>query len=379
MIYLDNAATSQKKPQAVYDAVLYAMGHMGNAGRATHAASHGSSKTVFDTRALLTKFFHGDKISNCIFTKNSTESLNIAIQGSLKAGDHVITTVMEHNSVLRPLYAMEKRGVELSFLQYTEEEGLDYDSLDSLLQKNTKAIVCTHASNLTGDMLDLERMGEFAKKHGLLFIVDASQTAGVYEIDCTKWGISILCFTGHKSLLGPQGTGGMIIAPGVEIAPLSFGGTGVETYNPEMPLENPNHLEAGTLNGHGIAGLHAGVEYILETGIDKIRSIELELMERMYTGIVHLPGIRIYGNFKTRKRCPILNLNLYDYDSAVVSDELFTRFSIATRSGGHCAPLMHEALKNVNQGSVRFSFSHFNTKEEVDQTIEALRILSEEG
>lgn len=202
MIYLDNAATSQKKPQAVYDAVLYAMGHMGNAGRATHAASHGSSKTVFDTRALLTKFFHGDKISNCIFTKNSTESLNIAIQGSLKAGDHVITTVMEHNSVLRPLYAMEKRGVELSFLQYTEEQGLDYDSLDSLLQKNTKALVCTHASNLTGDMVDLERMGEFAKKHGLLFIVDASQTAGVYEIDCTKWGISVLCFTGHKSLLG---------------------------------------------------------------------------------------------------------------------------------------------------------------------------------
>lgn len=171
----------------------------------------------------------------------------------------------------------------------------------------------------------------------------------------------------------------MIIASGVDIAPLSFGGTGVETYNPDMPLENPNHLEAGTLNGHGIAGLHAGVEYILETGIDKIRSIELDLMERMYTGIVHLPGIRIYGNFKTGKRCPILNLNLYDYDSAVVSDELFTRFSIATRSGGHCAPLMHEALKNVNQGSVRFSFSHFNTKEEVDQTIEALRILSEEG
>lgn len=379
MIYLDNAATSQKKPQAVYDAVLYAMRHMGNAGRASHSASHGSSKTVYDTRVLLTEFFHGSKVANCIFTKNSTESLNIAIQGSLQSGDHVITTVMEHNSVLRPLYAVEKKGVELSYLSYSEAKGLDCNSLDSLLKKNTKALVCTHASNLTGDMVDLERMGEFAKKHDLLFIVDASQTAGVYDIDCKKWGISILCFTGHKSLLGPQGTGGMIIAPGVEITPLSFGGTGVETYNPDMPLENPNHLEAGTLNGHGIAGLHAGVEYILETGIDHIRNKELSLMERMYEGIVQLPGIRIYGDFKTKKRCPIINLNLYDYDSSVVSDELFTRFGIATRSGGHCAPLMHEALNNVKQGSVRFSFSHFNTEEEVDKTIEALKILSEEG
>lgn len=379
MIYLDNAATSQKKPQAVYDAVLYAMRHMGNAGRASHSASHGSSKTVYDTRVLLTEFFHGSKVANCIFTKNSTESLNIAIQGSLQSGDHVITTVMEHNSVLRPLYAVEKKGVELSYLSYSEAKGLDCNSLDSLLKKNTKALVCTHASNLTGDMVDLERMGEFAKKHDLLFIVDASQTAGVYDIDCKKWGISILCFTGHKSLLGPQGTGGMIIAPGVEITPLSFGGTGVETYNPDMPLENPNHLEAGTLNGHGIAGLHAGVEYILETGIDHIRNKELSLMERMYEGIVQLPGIRIYGDFKTKKRCPIINLNLYDYDSSVISDELFTRFGIATRSGGHCAPLMHEALNNVKQGSVRFSFSHFNTEEEVDKTIEALKILSEEG
>ena len=189
MIYLDNAATSQKKPQAVYDAVLYAMRHMGNAGRASHSASHGSSKTVYDTRVLLTEFFHGSKVANCIFTKNSTESLNIAIQGSLQSGDHVITTVMEHNSVLRPLYAVEKKGVELSYLSYSEAKGLDCNSLDSLLKKNTKALVCTHASNLTGDMVDLERMGEFAKKHDLLFIVDASQTAGVYDIDCKKWGI----------------------------------------------------------------------------------------------------------------------------------------------------------------------------------------------
>ncbi len=379
MVYLDNAATSQKKPQAVYDAVLSAMGSMGNAGRSTYGASHSSSKTVFETRTLLTGFFHGTKVSNCIFTKNSTESLNIAIQGSLKAGDHVITTVMEHNSVLRPLYAMERRGVELSFLNYREECGLDYESLDSLLKKNTKALVCTHASNLTGDMVDIKRMGEFAKKHGLLFIVDASQTAGVYEIDCEKWGISVLCFTGHKSLLGPQGTGGMIVADGVELCPLSYGGTGVETYKQDMPEENPNHLEAGTLNAHGIAGLHAGVEYIIESGMDKIREKELSLMNRMYEAVKNLPGITIYGDFSKRERCPILSLNLYDYDSAAVSDELFTRFSIATRSGGHCAPLMHRALNNVEQGCVRFSFSHFNTEEEVDQAIEAIRILSEEG
>ena len=379
MIYLDNAATSQKKPQAVYDAVLYAMGHMGNAGRSSYGASHSSSKTVFETRTLLTAFFHGNKASNCIFTKNSTESLNMAIQGSLKSGDHVITTVMEHNSVLRPLYAMEKRGVELSFLSYSEDKGLNYEGLDTLLQKNTKALICTHASNLTGDMVDLERMGEFARKHGLLFIVDASQTAGVYEIDCEKWGISVLCFTGHKSLLGPQGTGGMIIADGVSLAPLSYGGTGVETYNHDMPKENPNHLEAGTLNAHGIAGLHAGVEYIKEYGMEKIREKELFLMRKMYEAVKGLPGIRIYGDFSVKERCPVLSLNLYDYDSGAVSDELFTRFNIATRPGGHCAPLMHKALNNVEQGSVRFSFSHFNTEEEVDQAIEAIRILSEEG
>ena len=379
MIYLDNAATSQKKPQSVYDAVLYAMGHMGNAGRTAYGASHASSKTIFETRELLTKFFHGGPVSNCIFTKNSTESLNIAIQGSLQKGDHVISTVMEHNSVLRPLYAMEKRGVELSFLPYTEEEGLEYEKLEALLQKNTKAVVCTHASNLTGDMVDLERMGEFARKHGLLFIVDASQTAGVYEIDCKKWGISILCFTGHKSLLGPQGTGGMVIQEGVSVTPLSYGGTGVESYNQDMPLENPNHLEAGTLNAHGIAGLHAGVEYIMETGIETIRTRELMLMERMYDAIKALPGIRVYGNLGKKERCPILCLNLYDYDSAAVSDELFTRFGIVTRPGGHCAPLMHVALNNVEQGAVRFSFSHFNTEEEVDEAIRAMEILSKEG
>ena len=379
MIYLDNAATSQKKPKEVLEAVLHAMESMGNAGRSTHEAAHSSTKTVFDTRVLLTEFFHGKNPSHCIFTKNSTESLNMAILGSLKPGDHVITTVMEHNSVLRPLYAMERQGVELSFCGLDEHGILDYASLEKLWKKNTKAIVHTHASNLTGDLVDLEKISTFVKEKSLFWIMDASQTAGVYDIDMEKLGIDILCFTGHKSLLGPQGTGGMLIKEGISLRSLSYGGTGVETYNHDMPKENPNHLEAGTLNAHGIAGLHAGVEYIKEYGMEKIREKELFLMRKMYDAVKGLQGIRIYGDFSVKERCPVLSLNLYDYDSGAVSDELFTRFNIATRPGGHCAPLMHKALNNVEQGSVRFSFSHFNTEEEVDKAIEAIRILSEEG
>lgn len=379
MIYLDNAATSQKKPKEVLEAVLHAMESMGNAGRSTHEAAHSSTKTVFDTRVLLTEFFHGKNPSHCIFTKNSTESLNMAILGSLKPGDHVITTVMEHNSVLRPLYAMERQGVELSFCGLDENGILDYASLEKLWKKNTKAIVHTHASNLTGDLVDLERISAFVKEKSLLWIVDASQTAGVYDIDLEKLGIDILCFTGHKSLLGPQGTGGMLIKEGISLRSLSYGGTGVETYNEDMPGEYPNHLEAGTLNAHGIAGLHEGVAYIQREGIATIREKELSLMEQFKKGIESLPGVKIYGNFQEKKRCPIVSMNLYAYDSAMVSDELFTRFNIATRAGGHCAPLMHKALNNVEQGCVRFSFSHFNTEEEVAKAVEAIRILSEEG
>ena len=304
--------------------------------------------------------------------------LNIAIKGILNPGDHVISTVLEHNSVLRPLYEMEKKGVEVTFLGCDEKGTLDYADFDKAIKENTKAIVCTHGSNLTGNKVDVERIGEIAKKHDLLFVVDASQTAGVFPIDVQKMHIDILCFTGHKGLLGPQGTGGMYVRKGVHVRPLLSGGTGVQTYSKTQPEEMPTALEAGTLNGHGIAGLDAAIGYLEETGIDTIRAKEQALMKRFYEGIKEIPGVKIYGDFSSMDRCAVVSLNIRDYDSGEVSDALLTDYGISTRSGGHCAPLMHEALGTVEQGAVRFSFSHYNTEEEVDTAIRAICELAEE-
>ena len=227
-------------------------------------------------------------------------------------------------------------------------------------------------------MIDIKRVGEIAKKHGLLFVVDASQTAGVYPIDVQEMHIDILCFTGHKSLLGPQGTGGMYVREGVKVRPLKTGGSGVQTYHKKHPAEMPTALEAGTLNGHGIAGLHASLSYLKTEGIEKIRKRELEHMWKFYRGVKNIPGVKVYGDFDTENRCPIVTLNIGEYDSSEVSDELLVTYGISTRPGAHCAPLMHEALGTVEQGAVRFSFSHYNTEEEVETAIRAIEELAEE-
>ena len=379
MIYLDNAATTKKKPRCVIDAVLSAMQSMGNAGRGAHEATLKTSRTVYEARCLLAEFFNAEDPQQVVFTCNSTEALNIAIKGVLVPGDHVITTMLEHNSVLRPLYEMEKKGISLSFVKADREGNPDYAEFESLIRPETRAIITTHGSNLTGNVVDIARVGQIAKRHGLLFIVDASQTAGVFPIDVQEMGIDILCFTGHKSLLGPQGTGGMVVRKGLVVRPLKSGGSGVQTYRKEHPVEMPTALEAGTLNGHGIAGLAAAVEYIRETGIDSIREREMMLMRRFYEGVKDLPGVCVYGNFSLPERCPVVAVNLGDYDSSEVADELFDRWGICTRPGAHCAPLMHEALGTVEQGAVRFSFSHFNTEEEVNTAVKAIKTLAEEG
>ena len=282
MIYLDNAATTMKKPRCVIDAVLSAMQSMGNAGRGAHEATLKTSRTVYEARCLLAEFFNAEDPQQVVFTCNSTEALNIAIKGVLNPGDHVITTMLEHNSVLRPLYEMEKKGISLSFVKADREGNPDYAEFESLIRPETRAIITTHGSNLTGNVVDIARVGQIAKRHGLLFIVDASQTAGVFPIDVQEMSIDILCFTGHKSLLGPQGTGGMVVRKGLAVRPLKSGGSGVQTYRKEHPPEMPTALEAGTLNGHGIAGLAAAVEYIRETGIDSIREREMMLMRLKY-------------------------------------------------------------------------------------------------
>ena len=372
MIYFDNAATTLHKPQEVIDAVIKAMTSMGNAGRGNTSASMEASHIIFDTRENLAKLFNIKDSSRIAFTCNSTEALNIAIKGSLTTGDHVITTMLEHNSVLRPLYEMENKGVELSIIQADKLGNISYDEIQSLIKNNTKSIVCTHGSNLTGNLVDIEKIGKICKEHNLLFIVDASQTAGVFPIDVEKMNIDILCFTGHKSLLGPQGTGGIFVKEGIDVTPLKSGGTGILTYSKTQPLIMPTHLEAGTLNGHGIAGLNAGIEFINKIGMKKIREKEENLMWRFYNEVKELPHIKIYGDFSKKERCPIVTLNIDNYDSGDITEELLN-YGVATRAGGHCAPLMHEALGTIEQGAVRFSFGYFNTEEEVDEVIKIIK------
>lgn len=378
MIYMDNAATTLRKPVQVKEAVLAALDTMGNAGRGASDPALDASRVIYGTREKLAGLFHAESPSRIVFTVNSTESLNIAIKGLCDPGDHVITTVLEHNSVLRPLYECRERGTALTILGCDEKGNISYEEMERAVRPETKMIVCTHASNLTGNMIDLERVHAIAKRHGLLLIVDASQTAGVWEIDVQKLGIDVLCFTGHKGLLGPQGTGGMYVRPGVEIRPLLSGGSGIDTYNTHHPAQMPTALEAGTLNGHGIAGLGAAVSYIMETGPDMIREWELALMQRFYQGISGIPGVKVYGDFSTKNRAAIVSFNIGDYDSSEVSDELNVHYGIVTRPGAHCAPLMHQALGTVDQGAVRFSFSHFNTEEEVDVSVRAVKELAEE-
>jgi selenocysteine lyase/cysteine desulfurase len=280
--------------------------------------------------------------------------------------------------VLRPLYELEDRGMELTVLHADSKGNICYNDFEKAIKPNTKAIVTTHGSNLTGNLLDIGRIGTIAKNRGLIYIVDASQTAGVFDIDVQAMHIDILCFTGHKGLLGPQGTGGIYVREGVSVRPLLSGGSGVQTYLRSHPPQMPTALEAGTLNGHGIAGLGAAVRYIEETGMDTIREAEQNLMWEFYEQVRNIPGIQIYGDFSSRNRCAIVTLNVRDYDSGEVSDVLSSQYGIATRPGAHCAPRMHQALGTVRQGAVRFSFSHYNTKEQIKVAVSALRELAME-
>ena len=375
MIYLDNAATTIQKPSCVAEAVVNAMGNLGNSGRGVHGTSLTASRVIYDTRAALAALFNAPSPSRVAFTSNSTEALNTAILGLFTAGDHVISTDLEHNSVLRPLYLLQQQGVSVDFVPADPQGQIHYEDFEKLLRPNTRAIVCTHASNLTGDTMDIDWIGKFAHEHGLLFVVDASQTAGALPIDMKQMHIDVLCFTGHKSLMGPQGTGGLCVAEGVEIRPLKYGGTGVQTYLPHQPAEMPTHLEAGTLNGHGIAGLGTALDFINSVGIEAIHNREMMLMQRFYEGVRNLEGVTIYGDF-SRDRAPIVTLNIGDIPSGEVADILSGEFSIATRAGAHCAPRLHTALGTVEQGAVRFSFGYYNTIEDVDAAIAAVRSIA---
>lgn len=378
MIYLDNAATTLHKPPQVAEAVLHAMTTMGNAARSAHSGALEASRTVFGTREKLARLFACQRADHVVFTANSTEALNIAISGLIHKGDHVISTDCEHNSVLRPLYRLEEeRGVALDFVPADRRGLVDYADFERLMRPDTRAVVCTHCSNLTGNILDIGRIAGIAHSRGALLIVDASQTAGTVPIDMQALGVDVLCFTGHKGLMGPQGTGGLCIRPDVEIDPWKVGGSGVHSYDRHQPKEYPTRLEAGTLNSHGIAGLSAALDVILERGVADIQRAEHALMQRFYDGVRGISGVTVYGDFSAPERGAIVALNIRDYDSSAVSDELAVTYGIATRPGAHCAPRMHRALGTTEQGAVRFSFSCYNTEQEVDAAIAAVRAIAE--
>lgn len=379
MIYLDNAATSLKKPQAVIDAVVDALNHAGNAGRGSSESALAATRTIFQTRLQLSQLINNPDPHGISFTHNATDSLNTVIRGLFQAGDHVITTVMEHNSVLRPLYDLMDQGLEVTFLDRGPQGHIEASAVQAAIRPNTKAMVLTHASNVTGDINPIKSIAQVLHQAGCLCIVDASQTMGAIPIDVQDLGIDVLCFTGHKSLLGPQGTGGIYRQSQVAIRPLKSGGTGVDTFNHHQPDEYPTHLEAGTLNSHGLAGLKAGVDYLLDYGVDRIQKEERALLDYFHQAVQTIPGIRIYGHFDSQiARCPILSLNIADLDSALVSEELIDRAEIMTRAGGHCAPLMHQVLKTKEQGVVRFSLSHYTSREDLDQAVKCLKDIQAE-
>ena len=378
MIYLDNAATTMRKPQTVIDAVTQAMCSLGNAGRGATSGALDAARTIHACRAKLARLLGCPRADHVCFTPNSTAALNTVINGVVRPGDRVVTTVLEHNSVLRPLNRLAaEQGVTVEHAGCDANGVLDYDELDRLVTPGTRAVVVTHASNVTGNAVDIARVVAIAHAAGALVIVDASQSAGTAHIDMQAMGLDIVCFTGHKGLMGPQGTGGLAVAEGIDVAPWAMGGTGVHSFDALQPLEWPTRLEAGTLNGHGIAGLSAGLDFIeAQGGVEAIAAHERALADRFLAGVREIPGIKLYGAFGQPTRSAIVSLNVGDIDSAEISDALMQGWGIATRPGAHCAPLMHRALGTERQGVVRFSFGYFNTDEEVDTAIDALRDLA---
>ncbi|WP_330639386.1 selenium-dependent molybdenum cofactor biosynthesis protein YqeB [Anaerostipes butyraticus] len=373
-LYADYAATNPAKPRQVKEAVWKAMSY-GNAGRGVHRASLAASRNIFQARQTAAEFFQCSRPEQVSFTSGITASLNIALKGILNPGDHVITTYMEHNSVLRPLYELEKEGISLTITSP------DAESIAREIRENTRMVVMAHGSNVTGEVFDIQNVGKLCRENGIVFVADTAQTAGIFPISMEKDNIDVLCFAGHKALLGPQGVGGLCVREGIKIRPLLTGGSGFDSFSRTHPERMPEALEAGTLNGPGIAGLEAGIRYLMSEGLDQIRMKEQENIKLFYQLIKNIPDIRIYGmrdDSDFTKRTAVLSCNLGSYSSSEVSDELAERFGIQTRSGAHCAPLVHEYYKTKEQGMVRFSFGYDTTEEEIRFAADALNQLAVE-
>lgn len=377
MIYLDNAATTLKKPPEVAQAIVRALDSFGGVGRGVHAAALAADASVFEAREAVAVLLGVPSSSQVAFTSNATEALNTALAGLTTPGDHVVTTAASHNSILRPLYRLRDEGrISLSIAPIAQDGSLDYEAFEALLEPRASLVAVTHASNLTGDVYDVGRIARIAHRHQALCVVDAAQTAGAWPLSMQELGADVVCFTGHKGMFGPQGTGGLCVAKGVDVRPLKVGGSGTHSFDARHPEHMPERLEAGTLNAHGIAGLHAGVSFVLKTGVDAICRHDVSLAEAFRAGVQSIDGVSVLGG-GADARMGIVALNVAGIDSGELAYRLDSRFGICARAGAHCAPLMHKAVGSELQGAVRFSFSYFNTKEEVDLAIDAVAAVAD--
>lgn len=377
MIYFDNAATSYPKPKEVGQAMLYFLEKVGaSPGRSGHRLSIEAGRILYQTRESFAELFNVDDPLRIIFTLNVTEALNLVLKGLLRPGDQVITSSMEHNSVMRPLRELEKRGVEVKVVYCSPEGLLDPQDIEKSIKKNTKLIVLNHGSNVIGTLLPIAEVGEIVGKHDILLLVDAAQTAGCYPLDVKKDRIDLLAFTGHKALFGPPGTGGLVVGERVDIKklnPLKTGGTGSSSGSEEQPDFLPDIYESGTPNTVGLSGLNEGVRFILKEGVDKIRQHELKLTQKLIEGLKEIPGVVVYGSNQDKERVAVISFNIKDQSPSEVGLRLDEEYNIMSRVGLHCAPAAHKTIGTFPTGTIRFSMSWFNTFEEVEQAILAVK------
>ncbi|MCL0102407.1 aminotransferase class V-fold PLP-dependent enzyme [Dehalococcoidia bacterium] len=375
MIYLDNAATSWPKPEVVYQAMNNFMHQVGaSPGRSGHRLSIEAGRVVYETRESLARLFNIDDPLRIIFTSNATEALNVAINGVLRPGDHAITSSMEHNSVMRPLRALQERGVELTVVSCSKEGFLDPGGIEKAIKPNTRLIVLNHASNVVGTLLPVSEVGAIARRHGVLFCIDAAQSAGAYPLDVSFMKVDLLAFTGHKSLYGPQGTGGLYIRQGVEdvVEPLMRGGTGSRSDSEHQPDFLPDKYESGTPNTVGLAGLGAGVQFVLSQGVDALREKEEKVMYLLIEGLGAIPGVTLYGSGDAREQVAVLSFNIAGIASSEVAMRLEEEYDILCRPGLQCAPIAHKTLGTFPGGTVRVSPGYFTTEDEVDIVLRAV-------
>jgi cysteine desulfurase family protein len=375
MVYLDNAASSWPKPDESWQAMEHFMRNIGaNPGRSGHRLSIEAGRILIETRDALAELFGAEDPLRICFTKNATEALNLAICGILRPGDHCITSSMEHNSVMRPLRALEKKGVEITAVVCSPEGELDPQEIEKAIKANTRLIVITHASNVVGTLMPIGEVGEIACKHDIFFCIDAAQTAGAYPIAAEEMHIDLLAFTGHKALYGPQGTGGLYVGKGLEkeLEPLVRGGTGSRSEFQEQPDFIPDKYESGTPNTVGIAGLGAGVRFILTQGVAQIRAKEQGLARMLIEGLGSIPGVSLYGCRDATRQVAICSFTITGLMSSEITMELDEEFAIMSRPGLHCAPAAHQTINTFPRGTARLSAGYFTTEEEIARALEAV-------